>query len=269
MFGDIIRFNKLFSNEEKVVVVAVDHGEFSGPIPGLIDLPKTVESVKEAEAILMSPGMVAHCLDTFSRRDSPRLILRLNWSSSYCFQWNYNDSLAADVISPQEALYLGADLGMASLILKTEAERVDTENVANFAKIIREKRRCGLPIIGEYYPCNMDKLTPEDLHQQVYIACRIISELGADAIKTFYTGEKFSEIVEATPIPILTLGAEKMEKESQALQLAYKAVNAGAKGVVFGRNVFQAKNPEIFLKALKKVVKEGRDPKIVSEEFDL
>jgi class I fructose-bisphosphate aldolase len=54
-------------------------------------------------------------------------------------------------------------------------------------------------------------------------------------------------------VPVLALGASKCD-EKQALDKARKAVRAGARGVVFGRNVFQAKNPAAFLKSLAAVV---------------
>ena len=57
------------------------------------------------------------------------------------------------------------------------------------------------------------------------------------------------------PIPVFALGAEKLEHEADALTLAHDAVQAGARGVVFGRNVVQAEDPARFLRALKAVVR--------------
>ena len=53
------------------------------------------------------------------------------------------------------------------------------------------------------------------------------------------------------------------------MRVAYEAVNDGARGVFFGRNVIQAKNPADFLKALKKVVKQGLEPSAAAKEFGL
>ncbi len=61
-------------------------------------------------------------------------------------------------------------------------------------------------------------------------------------------------MVEGSPIPIFALGAEKTPRPIDALELAYKAVKAGARGVVFGRNVIQADDPTAFLRGLKAVV---------------
>ncbi|MGC8628258.1 MAG: hypothetical protein ACP5VR_12055, partial [Acidimicrobiales bacterium] len=97
----------------------------------------------------------------------------------------------------------------------------------------------------------------EERHDQIAVGCRIIAELGADLVKTFYTGERFAEIVAATPVPVLALGSRKTAYERDALALAAEAVASGARGVVFGRNVVQASDPEKFLGALCAVVKDG------------
>ena len=264
-----IRFKSQLQYGEYAVVVAIDHGEFFGPLPGLINLAEVAESIKEADGILMSPGAVQHCLKTFTKKDRPTLVVRMNWASSYAFQWDYNDSYHAEIVSPEETLALGADIGLASCVLKTGDEKRDTGNIKVFADIIKAKRHCGLPVVGEYYPVHKEKLTGEELHSQVAVACRVMSEIGADAVKTFYTGKKFREIVASTPIPVLVLGADKLEKEIDALRLAYNAANDGARGVFFGRNVIQAKDPANFLRALKKVVKQGVEPTKAAREFGL
>jgi DhnA family fructose-bisphosphate aldolase class Ia len=44
MNGKEIRINKLFSNQEHAVVIAIDHGMFDGPIPGMTDLKDPSQS---------------------------------------------------------------------------------------------------------------------------------------------------------------------------------------------------------------------------------
>lgn len=269
MEGQWIRFNRLFSGSKRAVIVAVDHGEFFGPTPGIIDLPETIQSLNEADGILLSPGMMAHCGHAFSHRDAPQAIVRLNWSTVYCNQWGYDQARTARIVGPQEALSLGADIALASLTLSGTDQVMDRDNVAIFAQLAEEKRRAGIPLIGEFYPISPDRLAPIQLHDLVYTATRILAELGADAIKTFYTGERFTEVAAACPVPVFCLGAEKTPREIDALSLAYKAVKAGARGVVFGRNVIQAANPSAFLRGLKQVVKEEADPEAVAREHRL
>ncbi|NMB65460.1 MAG: hypothetical protein GYA16_11405 [Spirochaetes bacterium] len=86
-----------------------------------------------------------------------------------------------------------------------------------------------------------------------------MSEIGCDLIKTFYTKE-FRNVTESCPVPILGLGAEKKPTQIEALQLAYDEIKDGARGVVFGRNAIQVKNPFAFQSALCEVVKKNLDP---------
>ena len=268
MTGEQIRLKRLFSSGN-VVIVAVDHGLYNGPLPGLIDLPRVAQLVMDADAILMSPGMPAHCVDVFAQRGAPALIVRLNWGTQYATQWNYGTAHSVPMISAHDALALGADIALAGFSLHTGDERMDADNIAVLAKHIAEKRAAGIPLIGEFYPAGAEDLAPEQLHEQVAIGCRIAAELGADMIKTFYTGKEFEKIVAATPVPIFGLGARKTPREIDALHLAANEIRAGARGVVFGRNVVQARDPKRFLDALKEVVKAGRDPEDVARKFGL
>lgn len=81
-------------------------------------------------------------------------------------------------------------------------------------------------------------------------------ELGADAIKVDAPSDasQFARLVEvATPIPVLLRGGGKVS-EQVILERAKAAIDAGARGVVFGRNVVQHANPPAFLAALRAVV---------------
>ena len=80
---------------------------------------------------------------------------------------------------------------------------------------------------------------------------------------------QFAEVVKSTPIPILVLGGEKAKTETDALRLAAEAVAAGARGVVFGRNVIESKRPDAFLAALKQVVKKGMSPSQAAKEHGI
>lgn len=268
MIGEEIRLSHVFGRGN-AVVVAIDHGLYNGPLSGLIDLPKVITKILKADAILLSPGMVTHCKSAFLGSSAPAMILRLNWGTQYATQWRYETAQSVRVISALDALALGADMALVGLSLKTGDQALDAHNLEVLSAYIAEKRHAGIPLIGEFYPAGAEESSPESLQELVAIGCRVIAELGVDVIKTFFTGERFSEIVAAVPVPILTLGARKMPHELDALLLAQRAVQAGAGGVVFGRNVIQARDPERFLSALQEVVKEGHDAGTVAKAHGL
>lgn len=254
-----IKTQKLFS-AGNAVIIACDHGEFDGPIPGMVDLAQTVARIHPGvDGVLLSPGMIRHVGGFFASKGAPLIIGRLNWDTVYCFHWNYNDSPAVEAFAPAEALALGVDVALVSLTLKTGSEERDARNVAVFRKLTAECHRLGMPVIGEYFPACSDRLSPEEMHQQVKIGCRILAELGADLIKTFHT-HAFPEVVAGCPVPIFALGAAKLPTPLDALRLAEHEVADGARGVVFGRNALQVEDPLRFQAALMDVVKRGVPP---------
>lgn len=257
MSGKQIRFSKLFGDGGNPVVVAVDHGAEFGPTPGLIDLNAALQKVKNADAILINSGMVEGATNFFAQKDAPLIIMRATWTTAYCFPWNYRESHTTCIMNPQDALAAGATFVMACCLLQSGSEEVDRDNVKLFTEVVKQKESAGIPLIGELFPVDAETMPAEELHERVYRGTRILAELGADAIKTFYTGERFAEIVEAVPVPVMALGASKKDNGQDAIDLAKTAVEAGSRGIVFGRNVFQADDPTAFLAALGKVVHEA------------
>ena len=205
---------RFFDGGQNAVVVAVDHGEFDGPLPGMIDLPEVVQSIDPSvDAVLLAPGMLPHCADVFTRKGAPMAMVRANWSTHFCFHWDYEEGTAVPAVGAGEAAAMGADMILVCLTLQTGSESRDASNVEVFCRLVAEAKAAGIPVVGEYFPARPDRLSPEELHDQVYRGCRIVAELGADLIKTFYT-RSFAEVTAACPIPILGLGAEKTDRKS-------------------------------------------------------
>lgn len=269
MTGKDIRLKRLFS-KGNAVIVAADHGEFDGPLPGMINLPKVLaEGINpEVDAVLLSPGMTMHCAEIFGTRGGPLAVMRINWSSVYIFHWGYNEGASAQTISVEDALVRGADIVLASLTLYTGSEDRDARNIELFCKLTNEAHRLGVPVIGEFFPPRCNELAPEEMHDQICTGARMLAELGADLIKTFYT-HKFTDVTASCPIPILALGAEKTPTQLLALELAEREIAGGARGVVFGRNALQVSDPAHFQSALCAVVREGMTAKEAVSRFGL
>jgi len=247
----------------------MDHGQTFGPMPGLVDFTAAAERLKEADGVLMAPQMLRFSGNLFRGKGSPTAIVRLNWNTIHCEPWHYRQAHIVKAMSVESAVAAGADVVLASLVLRTGDEAHDAANVQGFAALAEESARLGIPLIGEVFPVAGLRERPAEFHDYITRMCRIICELGADAIKTFYTGERFSEVVEGAPIPVFALGAEKFASEIAALELAEQATRAGAAGVVFGRNVLQAQEPAQFLRALKDVVQGGASPAEAGARYGL
>ena len=269
MNGKAIRLGRLLPAGEGSVIVAIDHGQTFGPMHGLEDLTAAAERLKEANGVLLAPQMIRFTGSLFQGRDRPTVIVRLNWNTIHCEPWHYQQAHIVQAMSVRAAVTAGADVVLASLVLRTGSEEQDARNVQVFAQLAEEACDLGIPLIGEVFPIGGLRDRPDEFHDYVLKACRIVCELGADAIKTFYTGERFAQVVEGTPIPILALGAEKTAREIDALELANEAVRAGARGVVFGRNVLQARDPARFLRGLKDVVQGHLSPSDAADKYAL
>ena len=269
MNGKEIKLKKLFSRDKNAVIIAIDHGMFDGPIPGMTNLVKTAEKINSCvDGVLLSSGMLKQIPFVFNYKGAPIPIVRLNWSSVYCFNWNYNKAFTAIANTVDEAVRNGAEIVLASLTLQTGSEEIDTRNVEIYCRLLNEAEKMGIPIIGEYFPVNSDTISKEDMHEQVYRSCRILSELGCDMIKTFYTID-FKKVTESCPVPIFGLGAEKAPRQIDALRLAANEIRDGAKGVVFGRNAIQVDDPFQFQGALCDVVKSGVSPENAIKKYNI
>lgn len=260
MNGSSIRMQKLFSNNQPAVVIAIDHGYMDGPIPGMENLPAAIQKIDPCvDAVLLSPGMLKQLGSAFNYKGAPIPIVRLNWSTVFCFEWEYTQARTAPAFSVKEAIRLGAEIVLISLTLKTGDEANDARNVEVFSRLRAEAAEYGLPVVGECFPNNSDHLSESELHDQVLRGTRILAELGADLVKTFRT-RHFPAVIHGCPIPILGLGGHAIPDPVASLQLAQTIIADGARGVVFGRNAIQRPDPRAYQRALCAVVKHGVDP---------
>jgi 3-hydroxy-5-phosphonooxypentane-2,4-dione thiolase len=257
MDGRAIRLQRLMG-DSRAVIVAIDHGLFDGPIAGMEDLPATARKINPVvDAVLLAPGMIRHCGGVFAGVKRPLAVVRLNWNTVYCFKFAYTAAKSVYSYDPLDALREGMDVALVSLTLQTGDEQRDAANVEVFSKLTNACHGLGIPVIGEYFPTKHEAMTSAELNRDVLIGSRIVAELGADAIKTFYT-EDFRAVTSSCPVPVFGLGAEKLPTPREALRLAQREVEDGALGVVFGRNAIQVEDPIRFQAALCDVVKHGK-----------
>lgn len=269
MSGKELRINKLFTRGENAVVIAIDHGYMDGPIPGMENLPRALGKIDPAvDAVLMSPGALKLLGPSLGYKGAPVPIVRLNWSTVFCFEWGYNRSQTVPAFTAREAVSYGAEMVLISLTLKTGDEATDARNVEVFSRLRAEAAELGIPVIGECFPNNSDNLSAEEMHDQVLRGTRILAELGADLIKTFHT-HKFQDVTEGCPLPVLGLGGHTYPDPADSFRLAQRIIQEGARGVVYGRNAIQRPDPQAYQRALCDVVKHGLDPDEAVRRFSL
>ena len=246
--GKAIRMERITNrNNGKTVIVPMDHGVTVGPIPGLIDLSNAVDTVAEggANAVIGHVG-----LPRYGHRHSGKDIgLILHLSASSMVSPRPNKKVLVNTV--ENALRMGAD-GVSIHI--NIGDKEEPEMLQDFGNIAVECMYWGMPLIAMMYPRG-EHIEDEKDVDAVKLAARIGAELGADFVKTNYTGdpESFREVVEGCPAPILIAGGSKLSEE-QMFKNIEGAMKAGAKGLSIGRNVFQHKNPSLFVKAACAIV---------------
>ncbi len=118
----------------------------------------------------------------------------------------------------------------------------------------------GMPLLVMIYPRGKD--IPDAYNVDMLKKCaRTATELGADIIKTNYTGDidSFKEVVRGAQAPVIIAGGPKMDSDEKLLQMVKDSMDAGGKGVSIGRNVFQHRNVIGITKAISGIVLEDMD----------
>jgi DhnA family fructose-bisphosphate aldolase class Ia len=102
-------------------------------------------------------------------------------------------------------------------------------------------------------------------------AVRLAFELGCDAAKTVWTGDKesFAEIANAVPIPILVAGGPSTGDTRAILSMVRDALDSGASGVCMGRQIFGHHDVESIAKAVVMLVHQDASVDEAMNEYSL
>jgi len=262
------------------LILPIDHGLEHGPRDFFAN-PESLDpayQLKLAEkggfsAIVFHIGLAAKYLKEYA--GNVPLILKLNGKTSIPSD---AQAFSPQTASVEDAVRLGADAVGYTLYVGSPAQDRD---FVQFAKIREEAERFGMPLIVWSYPRGeaVEAKGGRDSLYAVDYATRVANELGADMVKINvpeYVKEKSH--LYPKPYDALQLDMEKsLEKvirsagktlvlisggakisDDELLQRVRMSLEAGATGLVFGRNLWQRefeKTLEITEK-IKKVMRE-------------
>lgn len=249
MIGKKIRLERIINRHTvRTVIAPMDHGVSNGPMKGIIDIDKTVESISQggADAILMHKGIV----EQGHRGYGKDIGLIVHLSASTSLAPNPNNKVI--VTSVEKAIQLGADAVSVHVNLGSETE---SEMLQELGEISETCSYWGIPLLAMMYPRGQKVENEHDV-ELVKHAARVGSELGVDIVKTNYTGDpdSFKEVVEGALVPVVIAGGPKVDTDEELLQMVKDSIEVGGAGVAFGRNLFQAENPGKITKAISEVV---------------
>lgn len=243
MSGKTIRLRRIIKENNKTVIVALDHGQFQGPIAGIENIEEILKKIVAGgpDAVILNPGILEKHSDIIAGKTS--CILRITGAST-----NYSPSFDYHRLttSVEHAVALGADAVIVMGFIGGVGENPSLEIIG---KVSETCSRLGVPLVAEMLPQDFDHFT-----DPVYIAngTRAAYELGADIIKVYYTGkDSFDKITGCVPAPVVIAGGPKGK---DAFAVASEGLEVGASGVAYGRNVFQADDPTAYVKKLVEII---------------
>jgi putative autoinducer-2 (AI-2) aldolase len=248
------RLARIFRPETgRTVMLAIDHGYFQGPTPGLerVDV-SIVPLAPYADALMLTRGILRSVVPSTYGKG---VVLRASGGPSVLRELS-NERLALDI---EDALRLNAAAVAVQVFIGGEGE---TQSIRNLTALVDAGNRHGVPVLGVTAVGKEMSRSPRYFR----LACRMAAELGAHLVKTYYVEDGFETITSTCPVPIVMAGGKKLP-ELDALTMAYKAVSEGASGVDMGRNIFQSDAPLAMIQAVGKVVHESMKPADAYELF--
>ena len=275
MTGKSRKLSRVFRGDGNTIVVPVDDSLIFGPFAGLHNIKSKINDIAAGnpDAILAHFG--TFCFDVDISMNSIGRIINISASTV-----NSNHTKKIIISSLDRAIRYDADCVAVHLNISSKFE---SEMLFDFGKIVSDAEVLGLPVMAIVYPrCessdgsdnNYTKLKESSINDYARLVChcvRIARDLGADIIKTQYTGcpETFIKVVEAaSPVPVIIAGGELVDIKD-ILQVAESAIRCGGKGVSFGRNIFSRTDSTSTIKCVASIVHEGYTSKNAFNKYFL
>lgn len=250
--GKALRLKRIFAQDGRSLVVAMDHAAIIGPKGALARPQEMVEKVLagKPDAILTTKGMLRA---THAVHD-PDVAVILRISGGFTMLGDPTDFQDRVISSVEQAVKYGADGVAITVKYGHEKEGQFIEKASQVADGCSD---WGMPLMIEVWPAGPNVETPS-APDAVKLGSRAAAEIGADIVKTYYTGsrESFSEVAGGCPIPVVILGGEKGSTED-LFRTIVESLAAGSAGVAMGRNVWGHEDPQRMVEAIGRLIHEG------------
>lgn len=250
--GKQVRLTRLLNGRSgRLVAIALDHAVGWGVIEGIERIQQTLDTVVQAgpDAVTMQKGIAERCMPRWAGRQ-PFILKCTSFAPFYPTHDGYTGSV-------EEAVRLGAD---AVAVGVTLGGRDQVELLKQLALFTERAAAYGMPVVAHAYP--KGELVPSSeryAYKHVAYAARAAAELGVDVVKTFYTGdpESYHKVIEACPAMVVVSGGPKLDRLEDVFRMTRDAMDAGAAGVTYGRNVWQRQDAAQIIAALKAIIHDG------------
>lgn len=260
ILGKQIRLSRILSPQtQRGFCVAFDHALQLGTCNGLEHPEATLDMMAEAgvDAVILPLGSAQQYGARLVKNGGPALILRLDQTTMWRegTKLAYPDGHTRLVASVEDAIALGAEAVITYLFFAPNDPEVETAAFRSNAAVGKAAREAGIVHIIETMGAR-HALAP-DIHDGDFVRmhARIGMEMGADIIKTDWPGRKALKALTATsPVPIMLAGGPSAGGDRDTLSMVAEIMDAGASGIMFGRLIFQAREPLAVMKACKAII---------------
>ena len=181
----------------RALMLAVDHGYFLGPTEKLEDPKKVIAPLlKYCDSLMLTRGVQRTSVPAVT--PTP-MVLRVSGGSSII-----GDDLSQEdiTVSIQDAIRLNASALAMSIFVGSKYEY---QTVVNLGKLVSEAEQYGIPVLAV---TAVGKELGKDA-RYLSLACRMAAEQGAHIVKTYYCKD-FEKVVQSCPVPIIVAGGKKI-----------------------------------------------------------
>ncbi len=227
------------------VIVPMDHGITIGAVAGLKDIESTIDAITRggADAVLTQKGIAPR---VHPNKNGEGYIVHVNGSTS--IGPDENDKRLTCTV--EEAIRVGADAVSFHINVGSNYE---PDQITQLSELTADATRFGIPVLAMAYARGpgIDGSDPEALGHAV----RLAEEVGADIVKTSYSGdaESFQHVIESTALPVVIAGGAR-GTDRETIEMVRGAKDAGAAGISMGRSIFQHEDPEAITRAVTAVI---------------
>lgn len=259
--GKKTRLQRIMGKDNKCLIVPLDDNLISGTQTGIESIINKLEQIEKVK-----PNAIMAYQGTLSEMEDFSIPKILNLSASTIRRNHTKKVLVSDV---EYALKMGADAVAVHVNVSSQYESEMLETLGKTSEIcdiygmpllvIIYPRREKVDSVGNVIDDNYLKQKESnnvDYQELVCHCVRIAFEMGADIIKTQYTGstESFSNVVKsANDCPVIIAGGPIMEIK-EFFKMVEDSIFAGAAGVSIGRNIFSRSRSDIIIPCIKDII---------------
>lgn len=266
---DVYRLNRFFNPASgRVLDVAIDHGFFGERsfLDGTENIAHAIDVLVDAapDAIQLTPGQ-GRLLQQRPGRDKPAFVMRTDIANVYgvpldehLYSHHFEDAV-------ERAVRLDAAVVVANLMQLPGRPEIREANIRSIMALKSTSERYGMPLMIE--PLVMRDNSENGAYQvdgdvtKIETLVRQAVELGADLIKADFSSnaEDYHRVIEmAGDIPVLVRGGGRTS-DRNLLERTRVVLEQGAKGLVYGRNIVQHRDPAGITRALMAMLHEDAD----------